>query len=94
MTMASQVPEVTAMTRGELAELDPDLLFADGFDGAILGAAERCGSPLVVVYDYAKCCEILVSREGMTDDEAVEWMEFNVVGAYVGNRTPWFLHRA
>ena len=63
MTMASQVPEVTAMTREELAERDPDLL-------------------------------LLVSREGMTDDDAVEWMEFNVVGAYAGNRTPWFLHRA
>ena len=46
----------------------------------------------MVVYDYAKCCEILVSRDGMSDDEAVEWMEFNVVGAYAGDRTPWFLH--
>ena len=29
------------MTREELAERDPDLLFADGFDEAILGVAER-----------------------------------------------------
>jgi hypothetical protein len=48
----------------------------------------------VAVCDYAKCVDVPRSREGMTDEEAVEWMEFNVVGAYVGERTPWFLHRA
>ncbi len=26
--------------------------------------------------------------------EAIEWMGFNVVGAYAGERTPWFMHRA
>jgi hypothetical protein len=80
------------MTRDELAELDPDLLFADGFDEAILGVAERCGSPLVVVYDYDKCVESLM-KDGMNEDEADEWMGFNVTGAYVGERTPWFLRR-
>jgi hypothetical protein len=82
------------MTRDELAELDPDLLLADGFDEAILGVASRCGSPDVVVYDYDKCVGVLVARDGMTEDEAIEWMDFNVVGAYVGERTPWFMHRA
>lgn len=82
------------MDRETLAGDDPDLLFADGFDGAILGVAERCGSPQVVVYDYDKCVDILVARDGMTEDEAIEWMGFNVVGAYAGERTPWFMHRA
>lgn len=79
------------MTREELAEDDPDLLFADGFDDAILGVARRCGSPDVVAYDYAKCADMLVARDGMSHEDAVEWMEFNVVGAYVGPRTPVFV---
>ena len=28
----------------------------------------------------------------MTHEEAVEWMDFNVVGAWVGETTPIFVH--
>ena len=82
------------MTRDELGAIDPDFLFADGFDEAILGWASRCGSPDVIVYDYEKCVDLLVTSDGMAHEEAVKWMEFNVVGAYAGERTPWFLRRA
>ena len=65
------------------------LLFADGFDDAIIGVAERIGMEPVVAYDTNKIIEIL-SRD-MTEDEAVEYFEFNVLGAYVGERTPVFI---
>ena len=65
------------------------LLFADGFDEAIIGVAERIGMEPVVAYDTNKIIEIL-SRD-MTEDEAVEYFEFNVLGAYVGERTPVFI---
>jgi hypothetical protein len=45
-----------------LAEIDPELLTADGFDMAILGVAARCGMEPVVVYDRAKCLEILMAK--------------------------------
>ena len=28
----------------------------------------------------------------MTYEEAIEWMEFNVVGAWMGPKTPVFMH--
>jgi hypothetical protein len=65
------------------------LLFADGFDEAIIGVAERIGMEPVVAYDTNKIIEIL-SRE-MTEDEAVEYFEFNILGAYMGERTPVFV---
>jgi hypothetical protein len=65
------------------------LLFADGFDEAIIGVAERIGMEPVVAYDANKIIEIL-SRE-MTEDEAVEYFEFNILGAYMGERTPVFV---
>jgi len=77
--------------RARLAELDEDILLADGFDFAFLGIAERCGSPPVAVYDRDACIRLLVSRDGMTPEEAEEYFEYNVVGAYVGEQTPWFL---
>lgn len=70
-----------------------EMLTADGFDKAVLGVATRCAHGDVVVYDYEKCVEVLMERDGMTDEEAIEFMDFNVVGAYVGEGTPFFLHR-
>ena len=77
--------------RERLAEGDEELLCADGFDDAILGICERAGSLDVVAYDRNKCIEILVERDGMDYEEAVEYFDFNVVGGYVGERTPVFI---
>ena len=73
-------------------EGEEQLLKADGFDKAILGVGRRCSQPDLIVYDYDKCCEILVKRDKMTYEEAEEFMEFNVVGAWVGESTPIFVH--
>jgi|TARA_R110001632_G_scaffold172306_1_gene291620 hypothetical protein len=67
------------------------MLKADGFDAAIIGVGQRCGSPDFLVYDYDKCVAVLI-LQGMSDTEALEYMEFNVVGAYMGDQTPVFLH--
>ncbi len=81
------------MTRDDCVELcdDDELLFADGFDDAILGVGTRCGQPTIVIYDRAKCIAILVKRDGMTHDEAEEFFAFNTEGAWVGERTPLYL---
>lgn len=70
-----------------------DVLLADGFDAAFLGVLERFGMEPISVYDRAKCIEILMTRDGMTDEEAEEYFSFNVTGAWVGERTPAFLIR-
>lgn len=85
--------------RNALAEIDEDILLADGFDDAFVGYAERCTQGPVAVYDREKCIEILMTgtgaglivKGGMTWEEAEEFFEFNVIGAWVGDRTPLFL---
>lgn len=67
-----------------------EALYADGFEDAIIGVGRQFNTD-VVVYDEAKCIEILVLRDQMTPDEAEEFFEFNVVGAYVGDHTPIFV---
>lgn len=66
-------------------------LFAAGFEDALLGWAQRCGKPHVAIYDYDKCIEILMTRDGMTLEDAIEFFEFNTVGAWVGEGTPMFM---
>ena len=80
------------MNRKEIAEQYPELLVADGFDKAILGVSQQFNS-LSVAYDRNKCIEILMTRDNMTQLEAVEYFEFNVVGSYVGEHTPSFIER-
>ena len=65
-----------------------DLLIMQGFDEAILGQARRFNIEFVV-YDYEKVIEILM--RDMSEDEAIEYFEYNQVGAWVGEGTPAFL---
>jgi hypothetical protein len=67
-----------------------EILVADGLDAAIIGITEGVAEP-VVAYDYDKCVEIFRIRDGMTEEDALEHMSFNVTGAYVGPRTPIFI---
>jgi hypothetical protein len=39
-----------------------------------------------------KLVEHFVSQ-GMTDEEAIEWIDFNILGAYVGEETPMLLYK-
>jgi len=67
-----------------------EALTADGFDEAIIGLGRQFNNE-VVVYDEDKCLKILMDRDGMDYDEAQEFFEFNVVGAYVGEHTPIYV---
>jgi hypothetical protein len=74
-----------------LRELNPAALTADGFDAAYLGYVENPASAAVAVYGAERCIQILIDNQGMTHEEATEYFEFNVTGAYVGPHTPLFL---
>ena len=63
----------------------------NGYDEAIIGVARRCGQPDLIAYDLEKIIEILVKRDGMSYEEAVEYFEFNIEGAWMGDNTPCFI---
>ena len=70
------------------------MLKADGFDEAIIGQAciwRDKGMHNVLVYDAEKMRSILMQRDNMDSDEAREFIEFNVEGAYVGVETPIYV---
>jgi hypothetical protein len=60
--------------------MSEETLFADGFEEAFLGLGRHFTRELAV-YDLAKCIEILVERDGMTEEDAWEFLEFNTLGA-------------
>lgn len=77
--------------REYLAEENPEALFMDGFDEAIIGVAQRCNQLPLVIYDRRTCIEILM--RSMTEEEAEEYFSFNCECAWMGDGTPLFLHR-
>ena len=60
----------------------------DGFDNAIIGVGERCTTDSMIVYDYDKMVKVLVTRDDMSYEEAEEYIDFNIVGAWIGDTTP------
>ena len=64
------------------------MLKADGLNGAIIGVGSRCGQKDVIVYDVEKVVEILMTRDGMTYEEAEEFFDFNIGGGWHGEETP------
>ena len=63
----------------------------DGFDHALLGAVERCGSEPIAVYDHSMMVSMLCARDGMTLQDAHEYIEYNIIGGWIGDDTPWIL---
>lgn len=87
-----------SMTRDEiqawLEERFPDeeFLLADGFEDAFVGVVYGKGREAVACYNHDRCLEVLMSRDGMTEEEASEYFSFNVDDAWVGAKTPMFLY--
>ena len=67
--------------------MNDDTLFADGFNDAILGMSSEWENVPRVVYSKHKMV-LIIMKEGLTYEEAVEHLEYNVWGAYVGEGTP------
>lgn len=68
---------------------DEECLTADGFEDALVGCTY--GANVVAVYDINKMIEVLI-EEGMEYEDAIEFLDYNVVGAYVGDKTPQYIN--
>ena len=73
----------------ELLE-EHECLVMEEFAEACLGVAWRFGMEPVALYDYVRVIEILVA-DGLTEEEAEEHFNFNIQGAWVGDKTPAFV---
>jgi hypothetical protein len=76
--------------REQIVEYNEEALLADGFDDAIIGIAQRFGQEPVIAYDYNQCIAILQSQD-MTEEEAIEFFEYNTLGSWAGDSTPVFV---
>jgi len=68
-----------------------DVLFCDGHDNAFMGLMWRFGhNAPIAAYSRPAIIKNLMS-DGMTYDDAQEFFEFNIIGAWMGEGTPCFI---
>jgi len=83
------------MLREELDELlggDEAMLLEprEVFDPCVIGVASRINLR-VAAYDTIKVIQALQDHHGMDEEEACEWFDFNVAGAWMGEGSPVFI---
>jgi hypothetical protein len=78
--------------RERISEDYPDLLVMepDYLDAAIVGVVRRIGLE-AVCYNTDKVIELLMEHDKMSYEDALEYFEYNMIGAWVGEHTPVFL---
>jgi hypothetical protein len=59
------------------------------YDDAIIGVVERAAGSPVIAYDTQKILSIL--ERSMPIDEAQEYFEYNILGSYMGDKTPVYI---
>jgi hypothetical protein len=75
-----------------LQEREESVLFADGLEQAFMGIGYQFNDP-VAIYSKHKSIQCLMAQ-GMDEEQALEYFDYNIAGAYVGPSTPIFLEDA
>ena len=63
---------------------EEEILIADGLDKAIIGIDEYS---MRLIYSYTKIIQVLM-EDDMTREDAIEYFQYNIQSAYVGEKTP------
>ena len=66
-------------------------ILLDGFEEAIIGIAQEFGNGRRIVYSRHKIIQILCEKHLMTEGEAEEYFDFNVLGLHAGEQNAIFM---
>ena len=96
------------MTIEEVSEYNEEALICDGLNEAIIGVAERVNLGPVAAYSVEKILDILIpqmelseevlkeipedEQDGYKYSMAMEYFEYNIKGAWMGEFTPVFIY--
>ena len=83
-SFSSDFVEEMSTTFPDMVRLEPH----DKFDKAIIGVVERINLH-VLCYDMAYILNIL--KEDMSEDEAREYFDYNIMGSWMGDHTPVYM---
>lgn len=71
-----------------IASTNEEAMLVDGHDDSLVGYDTQGRA----VYLVKNIIETLMERDGMSQDEAIEFFDFNIAGAFVGEYTPIYMY--
>ena len=73
----------------KITENNPEAIIWDDLDDAIIGHT----TDFLAVYDIGKLSQCLLKNNtDWTEEDALEWIDYNIIGAYVGQNTPLHIY--
>lgn len=69
-----------------------EMLKANGFDTAMIGKISTFEKGITLLYSTKKILNILRIRDGMSEEEAMDFFNFNILGSSNGEGMPSFLN--
>lgn len=70
-----------------------EAILFDGLEGALVGIAQQYTGPVLAVYDYQRIIDILMTRDGLSWEDAIEHFGFNIADLWAGSGTPLIMVR-
>ena len=70
---------------------DADIVVFPDLEDALIGTAHDSGFGYAAIYSTAKIIRILMDRDGMEYQEALDWFYTNTVAWYAETGNPMFL---
>ena len=74
----------------QVHEENPHALQVDGYDDCCIGIVRRCGFDPLALYSIDKIVAKMMVDDDMSEEEAVEFFDYNIIGSWVGVGTPCF----
>lgn len=71
-------------------EIPDGFLKIDGFDDCVVGIVTRFGQEPILCYDYDNILTKLM-QDDMNEEEAIEYFDYNIIGSWMGEKTPCFI---
>jgi hypothetical protein len=75
----------------DIDEYAEGAILLDGLEEAIIGIVEEFGNGRRILYSKRIILSLLQTRDGMTEQEAEEFYDFNILGLYAGEQNAVFL---
>ena len=75
----------------DIDEYAEGAVLLDGLENAIIGIVEEFGNGRRILYSKPKIIQILCERDSMTEEEAEEYYDYNILGLYAGEQNAVFL---
>ena len=77
------------MNKDKYFELAEGAVMLDGFDDCVVGVSESFGEEPRLIYSKKQIVSKLM--EDMSEEDAIEYYYYNIVGGYFGTQNPIFI---